>query len=114
MRVFDSASGPKSNGAWCNRSPFDISIGAATTNIEVWNSITLLVRNLSYIQLRVTIIRADRLLLQLLSSVCTGLSLGENLREFPLTSLYEVAGDGHIDRSVTVFTLFAPNVGLHF
>ena len=68
MRVFDLASGPKSNGAWCNRSPFDISTGAATMNIEVWNSITLLVRNLSsspYIQLRVTIIRADRLLLQL-------------------------------------------------
>ena len=46
--------------------------------------------------------------------VCTGQDLGENLREFPLTALYAVVGDGHIGRPVMVCALFAPNKGIHF
>ena len=37
-----------------------------------------------------------------------------NLREFPLTALFDVAGKGLLRRSVPVCALFAQNQSLHF
>ena len=46
--------------------------------------------------------------------VCTGLALGENLRELPLVALYGEAGYEHFGNPVTVCAIFAPNDGLQF
>ena len=54
------------------------------------------------------------MLLAIVQGVCTGLGLGENLREFLLMALYAVAGEIHLGRPVMVCALFAPNEGLHF